>query len=145
MAAPSSSEIVAAARGWIGTPYHHRASLKGTGCDCLGLVRGVWRGLVGPEPVRLPAYSGDWGDVTAEETLLNAASIHFEPIAREASGPGDVLVFRMRPGRIAKHCGILTGFDAFLHAWEAAPVAEVPLTPWWRSRIAGAFRFPGEL
>ena len=29
---------------WIGTPYRHQASLKGVGCDCLGLVRGVWRG-----------------------------------------------------------------------------------------------------
>ena len=35
--------IVAEARAWIGTPYRHQASLKGVGCDCLGLVRGVWR------------------------------------------------------------------------------------------------------
>ena len=36
-------QIVAAARGWVGTPYRHQASLKGIGADCLGLVRGVWR------------------------------------------------------------------------------------------------------
>src|SRR5215207_7343246 len=35
-------QIVAAARGWIGTPYHHQASVKGVGCDCLGLIRGLW-------------------------------------------------------------------------------------------------------
>jgi hypothetical protein len=33
--------IVAAARGWLGTPYRHQASVKGEGADCLGLVRGV--------------------------------------------------------------------------------------------------------
>ena len=33
--------VIAAARGWIGTPYLHQASLKGVGTDCLGLVRGV--------------------------------------------------------------------------------------------------------
>jgi cell wall-associated NlpC family hydrolase len=37
----SRSAIVAEARTWIGTPYRHQASLKGVGCDCLGLVRGV--------------------------------------------------------------------------------------------------------
>jgi NlpC/P60 family putative phage cell wall peptidase len=35
-------DIVAIARGWLGTPYRHQASLKGVGCDCLGLVRGVY-------------------------------------------------------------------------------------------------------
>jgi NlpC/P60 family putative phage cell wall peptidase len=35
--------IGAEARAWIGTPDRHQASLKGMGCDCLGLVRGVWR------------------------------------------------------------------------------------------------------
>lgn len=53
-------EIVAAARGWIGTPYQHQASLKGVGADCLGLVRGVWRGIVGPEPEETPAYTSTW-------------------------------------------------------------------------------------
>jgi hypothetical protein len=39
--------IVAETRAWIGTPYRHQASLKGVGCDCLGLVRGVWRAVIG--------------------------------------------------------------------------------------------------
>lgn len=50
-------EIVAEARRWIGTPYRHQASLCGVGCDCLGLLRGVWRALIGPEPERIGAYS----------------------------------------------------------------------------------------
>jgi len=42
--------IVEAALSWRGTPYHHRQSACGIGCDCLGLVRGIWRELYGPEP-----------------------------------------------------------------------------------------------
>jgi NlpC/P60 family putative phage cell wall peptidase len=42
--------VVAEAMDWIGTPYRHQASRKGVGCDCLGLVRGVWRALYGREP-----------------------------------------------------------------------------------------------
>ena len=54
--------IVGCARGWLGTPYHHQASVKGVGCDCLGLIRGVWRELCGPEPEAMPAYTRDWGN-----------------------------------------------------------------------------------
>lgn len=46
--------IVKGAHGWLGTPYHHRASLKGAGTDCLGLIRGIWRELYGPEPEAMP-------------------------------------------------------------------------------------------
>ena len=42
----SRAAIVAEARAWIGTRYCHQASVKGVGCDCLGLVRGVWRACV---------------------------------------------------------------------------------------------------
>ena len=61
-----SQRIVAAARGWIGTPYVHQASVKGAGTDCLGLVRGIWRELYGPEPEALPAYTPDWGEAGAQ-------------------------------------------------------------------------------
>jgi len=30
-----------------------------------------------------------------------------------------------------------------VHAHDGAAVAEVALAPWWRRRIAYAFRFPG--
>ena len=55
--------------GWIGTPYRHQASLKGVGCDCLGLVRGVWRAVCGDEPEAVPAYSPDWAEASRRETL----------------------------------------------------------------------------
>ena len=46
--------VVKAARAWLGTPYRHQASTLGAGCDCLGLLRGVWRALYGDEPVAVP-------------------------------------------------------------------------------------------
>ena len=52
--------ITVLARGWLGTPYQHQASLKGVGCDCLGLVRGIWREAFGAEPEVPPAYAPDW-------------------------------------------------------------------------------------
>lgn len=137
-------DIVAAARGWIGTPYHHQASLKGVGCDCLGLVRGVWRELVGPEPEAMPPYAPDWAEANAAETLLAAAQRHFVAIPVAEAGPGDVVAFRWRPDLPAKHVGILTGPATLVHAYQSAgAVAEAPLVPGWRRRMVAAFRFPG--
>jgi NlpC/P60 family putative phage cell wall peptidase len=135
--------IIAEARSWIGTPYRHQASLKGVGCDCLGLVRGVWRALHGEEPEPMPAYSRDWAEAAARETLAEAGSRHLLPVAREAMQGGDVLLFRWRTGLVAKHAAILTDDGTMIHAHDGAAVAEVAFAPWWRRRLAYAFRFPG--
>ncbi len=137
--------VVAEARDWIGTPYRHQASLKGVGCDCLGLVRGVWRAVVGAEPERAPPYAPDWAEASGRETLAEAAARHLIAIERDACGPGDVLLFRWRAGLPAKHAAIVTTDGKMVHAHDGAAVAEVVLAPWWRRRLAYAFRFPGIL
>jgi NlpC/P60 family putative phage cell wall peptidase len=136
------STVVALARGWIGTPYHHQASCRGVGTDCLGLVRGVWRELYGREPANIPAYSRDWSEARREETLLDAARHHFRLVALDDMRPGDVLIFRLRANTVAKHAAILLTPATMLHAVEGAPVSEVALSSWWRRRIAGVFAFP---
>ena len=69
---PKPHLILTEARSWIGTPYRHQASLKVVGCDCLGLLRGVWRGVMGQEPELPPPYSADWAEAGAD-TLVAAA------------------------------------------------------------------------
>jgi NlpC/P60 family putative phage cell wall peptidase len=138
-----AEEVVRLARGWIGTPYHHQASAKGVGTDCLGLVRGVWRELYGAEAELPPGYSRDWGEASGRETLLEAARRHLVEIEPAAAQPGDIVIFRLRAGLIAKHAGIVATDTTFIHAMEGAPAAEVSLGPWWRRRIAAAFSFPG--
>jgi len=139
----AGSEAVRLARAWIGTPYHHQASERGVGTDCLGLVRGVWRGLYGSEPELPVAYTRDWAEATGRETMLDAAMRHLVPVAREHAAAGDVLLFRLRSGMAAKHAAIVSGATTMIHAMEGAPVSEVALSPWWRRRIAAVFSFPG--
>lgn len=135
--------IVAEARAWIGTRYRHQASLKGVGCDCLGLVRGVWRQCIGDEPETPPPYAPDWAEARGEETLAAAAFRHLVPIPPEAFGAGDVLLFRWRDGFVAKHVAIATSDRRMIHAHDGASVCEIAIAPWWRRRLAHAFRFPG--
>jgi NlpC/P60 family putative phage cell wall peptidase len=135
--------IVAEARTWIGTRYRHQASVKGIGCDCLGLVRGVWRGCVGAEPERPPAYAADWAEAGGVETLAEAALRHLVPVPREQFDVGDVLLFRRRDGCVAKHVAIASSATTMIHAHDGAEVCEVAIAPWWRRRLAYAFAFPG--
>ena len=133
---------LAAPRGFIGTPYRHQGSRRGIGCDCLGLVRGVWRELYGREPEAAGAYTADWAERGEGERLLEAAARHLVAIDAGSVRPGDVAVFRWRAGAVAKHCGIVETGDRLIHAYEGMAVVSSPLTPSWRRRIAGVFSFP---
>jgi NlpC/P60 family putative phage cell wall peptidase len=137
------ARVLELARGWLGTPYHHRASIKGAGCDCIGLIRGIWRELYGTEPEGAGAYTGDWAEATGTEALLGAAHRHLAPTTLTAAKPGDVVIFRLRGNVVAKHAAILVGPARMIHAQEGVPVSEVALGPWWRRRIAGVFVLPG--
>lgn len=138
-------DVVTAARRWIGTPYHHQASLIGIGADCLVLIRGVWRDLYGEDAEQPPGYSRDWGEVSGTETMIEAALRHL--VRRESlrPEPGDVLIFRMRAGAIAKHAGVLATSDTMIHAMEHCHAAEVPMNGWWRRRLTACFAFPGTI
>ena len=138
--------VVERARDWLGTPYVHQASVKGAGTDCLGLIRGIWRELYESEPEPAPMYSPDWGETGEVEILLNGATRHLVMLARsEPVQLGQVILFRMRTGAIAKHLGIVSDASEnakFIHAYNHHGVIESPLTPPWRNRIVARFRFP---
>jgi NlpC/P60 family putative phage cell wall peptidase len=139
----TQNHIITAARGWLGTPYRHQASLKHVGCDCLGLVRGVWRETCGQEPEDVPPYSPDWAESGGAEFLAAAGRRHLIEIPVNDFQPGDVLLFRWKPYLPAKHAGIATSLNTMIHAQDGARVSEIALSKWWRAKLAFAFRFPG--
>jgi len=135
----SADEVIAAARLWVGTPYRHRAALRGVGCDCIGLVRGVWGELYGEAPV-LPPYRPDWRDGTHSAELRAMAEHWLRPAGL---GPGAVLLFRIGAAMTPRHCGILLERGRFVHAQEQLGVVEGNLTDGWRRRIVASYGFPG--
>lgn len=165
-----NDDVLAVARTWIGTPYRHQGSMKGVGCDCLGLISGIWRELYGGEPEAVPPYAPDWAERAGEERLIGAAERHFLAVSSfEQSRPGDLVLFRFRPHLAAKHAGILACMaleggggamdvaggqfsaecarsqpppNAFIHAYEQSAVTLSALVPGWRRKIAGIYRFP---
>ena len=139
------SDIVAAARSWIGTPYLHQGTHKGAGCDCLGLIRGGWRETVGAEPSRVPTYTPDWSEPEGQERLFAAAHLWLEDAADTPWQAGQVVLFRMRDRAVAKHLGVLTERDegfGFVHAYSGHGVIESPLSDPWRRKVVARFSFP---
>lgn len=142
----SGSRAVEIARGWIGTPYRHQASARGAGSDCLGLLRGVWRELYGVEPEAMPAYTKDWSEPDGIERLWQAAGRYLRPCDPVAPvAVGEVLLFRMREGAVAKHLGLVASAGSrpsFIHAYSGHGVVESPLSAPWLRRVVARFEFP---
>ncbi|GGE40633.1 NlpC/P60 family protein [Actibacterium pelagium] len=137
-----AEQVVTEARKWIGTPYVHQASCLGAGTDCLGLLRGIWRGVLGHEPEAVPAYTKDWSEASGVEALWQAArrNLTEKPLLDAASG--DVLLFRMRSGAVAKHLGIQGSLESFIHAYSGHSVVESSFSAPWRRRLVARFAFP---
>ena len=98
--------VVAEARRWIGTPYHHQADVLGAGVDCGMLLVRVYVdcGLVpafDPRP-----YPVQWHLHRSDERYLGF--LIARGIEVEAPEPGDIVVWRI--GRAYAHGGVVTGW-----------------------------------
>jgi len=134
----SPDTIVAAARAWLKTPFHHQGRLQGIGCDCVGLVVGVAESL--GVPVQDQAGYSREPQGRALRTALDAQLL---PIP--APVPGAVVL--MRIGREERHVGIVatasTGALSLIHAWlQAGEVVEHHLDDTWRRRIVQSYEIP---
>lgn len=97
-------KVIAEARTWIGTPFHHGADLKGVGVDCGFLILRVFADLGMVEPFSPEPYTPDWHLHRDEERYLDA--LLARSIEAETPRPGDVALFRV--GRCYSHGGIVT-------------------------------------
>ncbi len=140
-----NAETVSVARTWLGTPYVHQARCRGVGCDCLGLILGIWKDRFGQLPETPPGYTQDWSEVSGVERLWDAARQHLVAKDLDHAALGDVVLFRMRDGAVAKHLGLQSsvGADArFIHAYSRRGVVETRLTEAWVRRLVARFEFP---
>ncbi len=116
------ADVVAAARDWIGTPFHHGAEIKGVGVDCGHLIAAVYCGLGLVERPDVEQYSPDW--------FLHSDVDHLGAWIRryadqvELPGLGDVALYRY--GRSASHAAIVVRLEPLfvVHAFRQRGVVE---------------------
>lgn len=104
--------VAAASRAWIGTPYATHQAVRGRGCDCVGLVRGVLRDLTGAE-IDLPGWDAEWHARPADP-LIAAMRAHADPVSAHVLIPGHVVTWRR--GDRARHVGIVAPGGGYIHA-----------------------------
>jgi hypothetical protein len=113
--ADQRAAVVAAARSWIGTPYHHAADVKEHGVDCAMLLVRVYcdSGLV--EPFDPRPYTRDWFLHRDEERYLGFLLARSREV--KTPGLGDIILFRI--GRCYAHGGIVSRLDplGMIHAF----------------------------
>ncbi len=112
--------VVAEARRWIGTPYHHQADVFGAGVDCAMILVRVFvdLGLVAPFDPR--PYPVDWHLHQSEERYL--AQLRARSVEVAAPLPGDIVMWRY--GRTYSHSAIVTDWPRVVHAYATARIVE---------------------
>jgi len=139
---PAVHPAVEAARGYLGTPFHHQARVRGVGVDCVGLVICVARelGIIAPQ----------W-DVTGYarqpdgSQLMHHLSDQLLPVTRAEMRPGDVVcvAFARHPQHVGVVGDYVHGGLSLIHAdGQRGQVLETRLLFSEAMRFVAAFRFP---
>ena len=113
--------VVAEARTWIGTPWHHMAAIKGAGVDCAMLLARVYIevGLVAefdPRP-----YPTDWMLHRSDERFLGYLLSRSHQV--EKPEVGDAMILRV--GRAFAHGGIVSRAEPLTLIHSFRPVGAV--------------------
>jgi cell wall-associated NlpC family hydrolase len=144
----TGEEIVAVARGWIGTPFHHQGRLKGVGVDCVGLVIGVAKELhILPDDFQTTAYRREPDGVT----LIHECDRLLDRVSRDNISIGDILVMSWKTE--PQHVGIIGDYKhggfSLIHAFGrpgGGKVVEMRLDMndlMRGGKFVAAYRFPG--
>ena len=114
------------AKEWLGTPFIEGAAIKNVGCDCAGLLEGVFQTLGEVTPAR--------DGQNLEQALANANYLF------EAQTPtaGDILLFRANDNF---HVGILSANNTIIHAHWTRGVIENRFGSWFICRLVKIYRY----
>ncbi len=138
------TDVVGQARGWIDTPFIHQAAVRGRGCDCIGLIRGIGAELeimdfdpASDEGRAMLAYGRD----PEPRRLIGALNRWFVRVDHDVQ-PGDVILFTIDNQH--SHVGIIANVDkgVVIHTWLRSKKV-VESTYHSNLKPAGTWRYPG--
>ena len=148
-------QIVAQARTWLGTKYHHQGRLKKSrqgpgGVDCIGLMVGVIDELGMQDGNEKPLSLHDEKNYSMHPEkgrLIGSIGKHLEEILKEKMRIGDILLFKFHSD--PQHIGLLTyypsgGFGLIHCNSNAGKVVEQPLSETWKRMLTNVYRFKTE-
>jgi len=139
----SRIDAVAEARAWLGTPFHHQASVKCVGCDCIGLIKGVGvtLRLVDYDPASPEAQAfANYSMLPNSRRMREGLATWLVPIPVADATLADILF--MAWGREPQHVALVTD-KGIIHSYSGVgKVVEHALDESWQRRIVAAYRYP---
>ena len=117
---PRRAAVLAVARTWLGTPYHHMGRIKGAGTDCLMLLAEVYEAAGIVPRLEVPFYPADWNLHRDAERYLDGVLQYAREVG--APGAGDVALFKF--GRTFSHGAIVIDWPLLIHAYVGQGVLE---------------------
>lgn len=138
-----SEAIISEARSWLGTRWRHQASLKGVGCDCIGLIAGVAASVkaYGSEEFYRDSEVRGYGRSPNSRMLLAACNRYLDGIPVNEARVGDILLMRIKTD--PQHFAFLSRRhpDYMIHAYaQARKVVENRINEVWHLRISHVWR-----
>lgn len=107
-------QIVAEARSWLKTPYHHQARVKGAGVDCAQILIAIFAAVGLLESFEPEEYPMDWMLHRSEERFRDLVRKYGDQVELEAAGPGDVALYHV--GRCFAHGAVVIDWPLVIHA-----------------------------
>ena len=139
----SRADAVAEARKWLYTPFKHQGCLKGAGCDCIGLIKGVGMALklVDYDPASPQAKAfNNYSIMPNPRRMREGLATWLVQIPVEDATLADI--YFMAWGREPQHVALITD-SGIIHSYSRAEkVVEHGFDNLWRSRIVAAYRYP---
>jgi cell wall-associated NlpC family hydrolase len=118
--------IVAEARTWLKTPYHHQGRVKGAGVDCAQFLYAVFvEGTGVVPPFEIPGYSPQYGLHRDDEVYLGWIGMFGRPV--KDGKPGDLVTYQF--GRVTSHAVIVLEWPQIIHATKAGCILDTVETP----------------
>lgn len=136
--------IIAEARSWIGTRWHHQGRIKKNeqfhgGIDCAGLIIEVGNNL-GLFSKTLIFHS--YHRLPQNNLVIKECNRYFikKPITKIL--PGDILVFRIMSE--PQHLAILSETHSIIHAYvQSKNVVEHSFDMTWQEKLMAVYSYPG--
>jgi len=116
--------VIQCARSWIGTPFHHRARVKGSGVDCIQLIVAAYEEAGVLRDVEVPPYPPDFMLHQEAERYITGVVLHASEIPLEGNypAPGDVVLWKF--GKCFSHGALVSSWPNVIHAYARRPVLE---------------------
>lgn len=106
--------VIAEAKKWIGTPWHHEGDVIGAGVDCAMLLVRVFAAVGAVPAIEPRPYPIDHMLHSGDERFMGWVGAYATEV--DTPEPADVIVYRV--GRCFSHGAIVTHWPRIIHAFR---------------------------